>query len=157
MLVLAPERELAPGMTYKLGGATFPERGFSYSLTTGASADAVAPSAGSVAVGAFVNEEFGCGPAHLIPLAFSAARDDRAPASALWGRVRLARNDADAKAERWLADIVTPLQDGALQLGHGMCFGNWPLEPGDHFVARISALDLAMNESPATLVTLAAR
>jgi hypothetical protein len=157
MLVLAPERELAPGTKYTLAGATFPERGFSYSLKTDASVDVVAPSAGSVAVGAFANQAFGCGPAHLIPITFSAARDDRAPAAALWGRLRLARNDADAKAERWLADIVAPLQDGAFQFGHGMCFGNWPLEPGDSFVARVSALDLAMNESAPALVTIEAR
>lgn len=157
MLVLAPERELAPNTKYTLAGAAFPGRGVSYSLTTDASADAVAPSTGGVAVGGFVDEKFGCGPAHQIPITFSAARDDRAPADALWGRVRLARNDDDAKAGRWLADIVTPLQDGALHFGHGMCFGNWPLEPGDRFVARVTALDFALNESTPTRITLAAR
>ncbi|HEU4538693.1 MAG TPA: hypothetical protein VFS00_31445 [Polyangiaceae bacterium] len=157
MLVLAPERELAPNTRYTLAGAAFPARGVSYSLTTSASADTVAPSTGGVATGAFVAEEFGCGPAHQIPITFSAARDDRSPPGALWGRLRLARNADDAKAGRWLGDIVTPLEDGALSFGHGMCFGNWPLEPGDRFVAHASVVDVAMNESPATQVTLAAR
>ncbi len=157
MLVLAPERALAPGTKYTLAGAAFPRAGASYSLTTDTSADAVAPSAGGVVAGAFVSEKLGCGPAHLIPIAFSAARDDRTPAAALWGRVRLARDADDAKAGRWLADIVTPLENGALNFGHGMCFGNWQLEPGDRFVARVSALDFALNESAPTQLALAAR
>lgn len=157
MVVLAPENDLAPGVRYKLSSTVPLPQTLTYAVTAGPSADAVAPSAASVSAGAFVTEAFGCGDAHLIPITVAAPHDDRAPASALWARLRLARSSADADAGRWAADIVTPLTDGKFSFGHGMCFGTWPLEPGDRFVGRVSTLDFAMNESAPTTLTLEAR
>lgn len=62
-----------------------------------------------------------------------------------------------ARAGRWVGDVVAPLVGGEIAFGPGRCFGTWPLEPGDRFVARVSAVDFALNESAPTPVTLAAR
>jgi hypothetical protein len=38
-----------------------------------------------------------------------------------------------------------------------MCWGNWPLEPGNRFVARVTAVDGALHESaPLDPVTIEA-
>ena len=142
-LVLAPERDLAPHTRYRLEGPAASARGARLAFRTGAGSDTAAPTLTSVAVGAFAAAELGCGPSEQIPVTI-AATDDRA---VRYARFRLARSHADRAARRFAFDVIVPIENGVATLGHGMCWGNHPLDAGDLFFAEITVLDAAFQES----------
>lgn len=145
-IVLAPERPLRAGTEYRLSARIGARGRVRVTFRTGRGPDATPPRLTAVRTGAFDSTEFGCGPAHQIPLLLDGATDDRALPLV---RVRLARSAADLAAGRLVGDVLVARDaDGIARLGHGMCFGNWPLEPGDRFVARVSVVDAAFLESP---------
>lgn len=142
-LVLAPERDLAPHSRYRLEGPTVTARGVRLAFRTGAGSDTTAPALTSVAVGSFEAAELGCGPSEQIPVTITAT-DDRA---GRYARFRLAHSDADRAARRFAFDVIVPIEDGVATLGHGMCWGNHPLDAGDVLFAEITVLDAAFQES----------
>jgi len=156
-VVLVPSAPLRAGARYDLR-ASIPRAGdVRTSFTVGPSADTRPPSTPQVAVGAFLSREMGCGPAHAIPIAVTGAHDDVAAQGALFVRLRVAASESDLRASRLRADILEPLT-ADFALGHGMCSGNYDVEPGDTFVATLTVVDRAMNESAASQVLrLAAR
>jgi hypothetical protein len=155
-VVLTPERALRADAPYRLAGR-FGSRGWvRLAFRTGAGPDAAAPRLVAARAGAFGSVEYGCGPGHQVPVTLEGAADDGALP---FVRLRLAASAADLAAGRLLGDVLVPRDaDGVARFGHGMCFGNWPLEPGDRFVARVSVVDAALQESaPLPPVTIEAR
>lgn len=156
-IVLAPATPLRAHARYQLRASVPGAGAVRTAFTVGTAADTHAPSAPRVDVGAFQNHELGCGPAQSIPLAVSGAQDDVAAPGALFVRLRVAASEQDLRASRLRADIIEPLT-ATLALGHGMCSGNFDLEPGDSLVATLTVADRAMNESaPSRVLRLTAR
>ncbi len=153
-LVLAPETDLRANTRYRLAGSSASARHIRLSFRTGAGPDATAPALASATPAAFEAREYGCGPSESIPVTIAATDDRGTPALA---RVRLARTEADRRARNFTADVLVAITDGVASLGHGMCWGNYPLEPGDAFSAEITVLDGAFNESPPREARLEAR
>ncbi len=155
-LVLAPERPLRAGTEYHLSARIGARGRVRLTFRTGRGPDASPPRLAAARTGALENVEFGCGPAHQVPIVVDGASDDGALP---FVRVRLARSAADLAAGRLAGDVLVARDaDGIARLGHGMCFGNWPLEPGDRFVARVSVVDVAFHESaPLAPISIEAR
>lgn len=145
-VVLAPERPLRADTTYRLVGRIGARGRVHLSFRTGAGPDVAAPRLTAARAGRFETEELGCGPVQQIPITLDGATDDHPLPLA---RIRLAASAADLAAGRIVGDVIVPRDaDGAARLGHGMCFGNWPLQPGDRFVAQVTVIDAALQESP---------
>ena len=95
----------------------------------------------------------GCGPAEGVPLDVHASDDS----PLLWLHLVVAADEAALAAGRIAGELILPVVPGEATFGHGMCIGNWPLEPGDRLVARASVLDSALHEVAAGDVVLDAR
>lgn len=156
-VVLTPASPLRAGARYQLSASIRGAGAVRTSFTVGRAADVQAPSVSAVAVGAFESRELGCGPSQMIPIVVSGAHDDVSAPDALYVRLRVASTEQDLRASRLRADIIEPLT-ASFALGHGMCSGNYDLEPGDALVATLTVVDRAMNESaPSQLLRLSAR
>lgn len=143
-IVLTPARALRANTRYTLVSPPSSARGARgprLSFLTGASADHSPPVLQSAVAQSFQSAEYGCGPAHQIPIRISASAD------AVFARIRVARSDADLRAGRLVADIVEPIRNGVVQFGHGMCGGNFALDPGQSYVATVTVADAAFVES----------
>ena len=127
---------------------------------TGTGPDTAAPSFSGVTAQPFSTQEYGCGPAHEIPVAIRGAHDDRSAPSEMYAHLRVARSEQDLRAGRFVGEVVERLGDQAtFQFGHGMCSGNFALDPGQSWVASVTVADAAFHESaPApTVLRLDAR
>ncbi len=156
-VVLAPATLLRAGARYQLRASIAGAGAVRTSFSVGPRADTRPPSTPRATVGAFENRELGCGPAQSIPLTVTGALDDVAPEGSLFVRIRVAASENELRASRLRADILEPLTP-SLAVGHGMCSGNYDLEPGEALVATLTVVDRALNESaPSQVLRLSAR
>ncbi len=151
VVVIAPASDLAASTEYALGGRAARAHRVRLTFRTGSATDVTTPAI-TAAIGAhFERVPFGCGPIDELPVTVTTTGE---PA---YARFRIAASEADAAARRFTHDVVVELHDGVAALGHGMCGGNYPLEPGDRLVAEVSVLDLSFNESAPVRTILEAR
>jgi hypothetical protein len=154
-IALVPERPLRANARYQIRGTLIAGRRMPVRFTTGRTAIGAAPALASVRTGAFSSTEYGCGPAQAIPIELSITNRAAGPAFA---RIRLARSAADLAAGRLAGDVLVEIEGNTASFGHGMCFGAWPLEPGDRFVATVAVVNGAFAEStPSAPLVLEAR
>lgn len=147
-LVLRPTRALAPSTRYEL--STLPRSTRLASITTGVGPDSTPPVVRGIEPESFVRTEFGCGPADQIPIRVSATDDS----DAVWLRLRVARSAADVQRRSFVGDMVLPVEHGMAEFGHGMCIGNWALQPGQRWFAAAAVLDSAMHAVAAGTIEL---
>lgn len=154
-IALVPERPLRANARYQLRGTLIGGRRMPIRFTTGRTAIGGAPALASVRAGAFTSTEYGCGPAQEIPIDLSITNRPAGPAFA---RIRLGRSAADLAAGRLAGDVLVQIEGNTATFGHGMCYGSWPLEPGDRFVATVAVVNGAFAESaPSAPLVLEAR
>ncbi|MBL8924598.1 MAG: hypothetical protein JNJ54_37455 [Myxococcaceae bacterium] len=135
LVVLSPEKPLAPG-TWDLVLLQAP-RGLEPKLgrwTVADASDTTAPSlTATPRAGPTSWKAYGCGPASLVPIEGVATNE-----VALL-EVLLTRPGAPP------ATAVLAPHDGALELGHGMCGGQFSLAPGTKATVVLTPIDLAGN------------
>jgi hypothetical protein len=150
-LVLAAQRPLAPRARYRL---VIQQAGYTQTVafTTGDGPDPSAPAVRALRVAAFQRIEMGCGPAQALPIEVD-ARDE----SAVWVRLRVARDATELAAGRFLGEVILVVANGRVEFGHDMCVGNWGLQRGQSYVARATVLDPALHEVDAGTLALDAR
>jgi hypothetical protein len=154
-IALVPERALRPNARYHLRGTLLAGHQLPARFTTGRTTTGAAPALASVRTGAFTSTEYGCGPAQEIPIDLSITNRAAGP---MFARIRLARSAADLAAGRLAGDVLVAIEGNTATFGHGMCYGAWPLEPGDRFVATVAAVNGAFAESaPSAPLLLEAR
>jgi hypothetical protein len=147
-VVLEPERLLDAGVDYRLSEVSAAALGLDVDdvrFATGDSVDDVSPTLSGVRVGQLVVVNFD--EVHWLPIDLGAAADDRG--GPLFLRIRLAPSSTALRSRSWVGEVYEALTDAEGSLGHGMCSGNWSLEPGDWLVGLVSVVDSAGNESPA--------
>jgi hypothetical protein len=154
-IALVPASPLRANASYRLTGTLLQGQATPMHFTTGRASVGAAPVLASARAGAFAVQEYGCGPSHTIPIALGFTPSSAGPS---YARVRLARTAEDLAAGRLVGETLVPIENGTAEFGHGMCYGNWALEPGDRFFASVSIVNAAFAESAAQApVVLAAR
>lgn len=150
-LVLAPRTSLSARTRYRL---VIQQAGYTQTIafTTGDGADPSAPVLRAVRAVAFERLEMGCGPHQAVPIEVDATDE-----SAVWVRLRVARDAAELAANRFLGEMILVVANGRVEFGHQMCVGNWAIRHGQSYVARAAILDPALHELDAGTIVLDAR
>jgi hypothetical protein len=147
-VVLEPEGLLDARVRYRLSEVSAAALGLETDdvrFETGDSVDRVAPTLAGVRARPFV--DVGYDLVHWIPVDLDAPADDGSGPLFVW--IRLARSPTALRSRSWIGQVYGLAAGSENSLGHGMCAGNWSLEPGDRLIGLVSVVDSAGNESSA--------
>ena len=170
-LLIEPQKSLHPNTTYKLKLAASSKKFSSsfktkwmvkkfsgYHFSTGKVPDKQKPKRlpKPTSTG-YKFERFGCGPSEIIPLKLMGLADNLTPQGQLRFKLDIIQA-APGKTEKFTLYIDPPWRAGLVELGHGMCDGNYTLVKGAQYTIKVSAIDYAgLTSLPSPPITVKAQ